>query len=312
MDINRYTPTYNLKQKHLLNISDYSAEEIFEILYATRAMKAKFASNEQTFILRGTTIALLFGDTSLRMRSAIEIGVRQLGGDTIDLPYSEEDMNAGENMADIVNAISRYGVGALFTRGISAKDLHEYCNISSIPIINSHNASAAPLQAAADLFTIWEKMGRLEGVKIAYIGKASPVAQSLALSAVKCGMTVSMALPPHYNFSREELNNIRQFGSVLITDDPVEATKDADIVYTDSYHYHMTTSQSERDLLKPYQVNMRLMASANRGAFFMHPLPATRGNEVTADIIDGKSSVVYDQAENRLHTVKAVVALLVK
>ncbi|MCD8205709.1 MAG: ornithine carbamoyltransferase [Clostridia bacterium] len=312
MDVNRYTPSYSVKQKHLIKLSDYSTEEMFEILYATKSLKNKFVAHDDTKILSGTTVALLFGDTSLRMRSAIEIGVKQLGGETVNLPYSQEDMNAGENIADIVNAISRYGVGAIITRGIPHSELIDYCQVSSIPIINSHNEAASPIQAAADLYTIWEKCGRVDNLKLAYVGKSSSVAKSLATCAVKCGMEVVMAMPIEFSMNREEINGLRQFGKITITDSAWEAARGADIIYTDNYHYHGTTNTAEKELLLPYQVNIRLMSAANRGAIFMHPLPATRGLEVTEDIIDGKNSVVYDQAENRLHAVKALLALLVK
>ncbi|MDE7181760.1 MAG: hypothetical protein K2O41_01835, partial [Clostridia bacterium] len=123
MDINRYTPSYGINQKHMKKLADFSTEELFEILYATKAMKAKFLAHENTQILQGVTVALLFGDTSLRTRSALEIGIRQLGGVCVNLPYSRDDMLAGENVQDIVNVISRYGVGAIVTRGIIQKDL---------------------------------------------------------------------------------------------------------------------------------------------------------------------------------------------
>ena len=155
MDINRYTPSYGVNHKHLVNLCDFSAEEIFEFLYATKAMKAKFAAHEDTRILLGTTVALLFGDTSLRTRSALEIGIRQLGGTCVNLPYSQQDMRAGENVRDIVNVISRYGVGALVTRGISQKELSEFCAYSEISIINSTNEKAIPIQTLCDLYTVW-------------------------------------------------------------------------------------------------------------------------------------------------------------
>ena len=130
MDINRYSPSYGVSRKHMIDIAGFSTEEIFEILYATKAVKAKFAAHEDTRILKGVTVALLFGDISLRTRSALEIGIRQLGGVCVNLPYSENDMRAGENVKDIVNVISRYGVGALVTRGIEQKELEEFCAVS--------------------------------------------------------------------------------------------------------------------------------------------------------------------------------------
>lgn len=312
MDINRYYPSYGLKSKHLVKLSDYSTEDIFEILYATKAMKAKFIAHEDTRILRDVAIALLFGDTSLRTRSALEIGIRQLGGDCVNLPYSEKDMRAGENIKDIVNIISRYGVGALVTRGIAQKELDKFCAVSSIPVINSTNEASVPLQTLTDLYTIWEKRGKLEGLKIAYVGKITANSHTLMMGAIKCGMEVAVASPEEFTLESYISNMIRQYGHLTVTDNPVTAVKGADIVYTDNYHYHSMLSEEEKSILKPYQVNASLMSIAKPGAYFMHSLPASRGVEVTADIIDGKNSIVLDQGENKLHTIKAVLALLVK
>lgn len=312
MDINRYTPSYGLNRKHMIKLSDYSTEEIFEILYATKAMKAKFIAHEDTRILGGVTVALLFGDTSLRTRSALEIGIRQLGGTCVNLPYSEKDMRAGENIRDIVNVISRYGVGALVTRGISEKALDEFCAVSEISIINSTNAEGIPIQTLCDLYTVWEKRGKLEGLKLAYVGKGASNAASLVMGAIKCGMEVAVATPEKFSIKKNLLNAARQYGNIMVTENPVEAVKNADVVYTDSYNYHSALSDQERELLLPYQVNNTLMSFAGHNAIFMHSLPASRGVEVTADVIDGKNSLVLTQGENKLHTIKAVLALLVR
>lgn len=311
MDINRYSPVYRLENKHLVNLKDYSAEQIFEILYAARSMKAKFVAHENTAILRGQSIAMLFADTSLRTRSAIEIGTNQLGGQTINLPYSKKDMRAGENIKDIVDVISRFGVAALVTRSIPQTELLEFCKFSQIPIINSSNERAVPMQALCDLFTIWEKRGKLEGLKIAYVGKATANLNSLIMSAIKCGMEISVATPDEFHISETALKSALQFGTIDVSSDPVSAVKDADIVYTDSYNYHSSISDKERDLLIPYQVNNTLFSYAKSDALFMHPLPARRGVEVTADIIDGKRSLVLNQGGNKLHIVKSVLALLI-
>ncbi|MBD5583976.1 MAG: ornithine carbamoyltransferase [Clostridia bacterium] len=311
MDINRYTPSYGVSHKHMTSLAGFTTEEIFEFLYATKAMKSKFIAHEDTRILQGVTVALLFGDTSLRTRSALEIGIRQLGGTCVNLPYSEEDMRAGENVKDIVNVISRYGVGALVTRGINQKELDEYCAFSDISIINSANEHGVPIQTLCDLFTIWEKNRKLEGLKIAYVGKGNNNALSLVTGAIKCGMEVVVATPEKYGINKTLLNEARQYGSVTVTDNPVEAVKNADVVYTDGYSYHSASSEKEKELLLPYQVNNTLMSVARNNAQFMHSLPANRGVEVTAEIIDGKNSLVLDQGENKLHTIKAVLALLI-
>lgn len=312
MDINRYSPSFGIPHKHMLGLYDYSTEEIFEILYAIKSIKGKFIAHEDTRILQGVTVALLFGDTSLRTRSALEIGIRQLGGVCVNLPYSKDDMKAGENFKDIVNVISRYGVGAFVTRGIGRKQLGEFCAVSQIPVINSTNDNEIPLQTLCDLFTVWEKKGKLEGLKLAYVGKGASNAASLICGAVKCGMEVAIATPEKFALNAEALNAAMQYGSVTCTQNPVDAVKEADIVYTDSYNYHSSTPAAEKEILKPYQVNNSLMALAKHNALFMHSLPATRGTEVTAEVIDGKNSLVLEQGENKLHTVKAVLAMLIK
>ena len=311
MDINRFSPSYAVTQKHMIRLADYSTEEIFELLYATRQMKAKFYAHENTAILQGVTIALLFGDSSLRTRSALEIGIRQLGGESVNLPYSERDMRAGENIKDVVNVISRYGVGALITRGIAQSELENFANISPIPVINSTNSDFVPMQAVSDLYTIWERKKKFEGVKLAFIGKGTNVAASLLMGAVKCGMEVSIATPETFNLKDEHLERAEQYGSITVTDDPFVAAKNADVIYTDSYHYHSQLSAEEAEALAPYRVTKSIMAAASGTALFMHPLPAQRGVEVAPEVIDGKQSIVYEQAENKLHAIKAILALLI-
>ena len=312
MDINRYSPSYILGKKHLIGLSAYSTEEIFEFLYATKALKRKFEAHEETNILHGTTIAMLFADTSLRTRSAIEIGAHQLGGSCVDLPYNDKDMHAGENVKDIVNVSSRYGVGALVTRGINKQLLNEFTSISSMPIINSHNDDCAPIQAISDLFTIWEKKGELAGVKLAVVGKVTSMTSSFIIGAVKCGMDVSVASPARYGMKRENVEAAEQTGKIYFTDNPTEAARDADVVYTNAYRYHTAIPEDEKGALAPYRVDMGLMSYSMHNSLFMHPLPAMRGLEVTSDVIDGKHSIVYDQGENRLHAVKGICTLLAK
>lgn len=312
MDINRYTPHYSINQRHMTRLADYSTEELFELLYATKQMKAKFVAHENTTLLSGVTVALLFGTSSLRTRSAPEIGIKQLGGDVIDLPYNEMDLRVGENIGDLVNVLYRYGVGALVTRGISHSNLARFEKISPITILNSSNDDYLPMQTIADLYTIWEKKKKLEGLKLAYIGKGSNSEASLIMGAIKCGMQVSVANPSTYLLKSEHIQRAEQYGTIEITDDPFIAAKNADIIYTDSYNYHVATDPEEAEIMSPYKVNNRIMAQASGTALFMHPLPARRGAEVSPDVIDGKQSVVYDQAGNKLHAIKAIMALLIK
>lgn len=311
MDINRYSPRYGVNYRHMTKLADFSTEEIFEFLYASKAMKDKFIAHEDTKIFRDVTLALLFGDTSLRTRSALEIGITQLGGSCIDLPYNERDMRAGENIKDIVTVLARYGVGALVTRGIKQRELDSYVNVSPIPIINSTNDDYDPMQTLCDMFTIWEHKKVLEGLKIAYIGKGTHVASSLIMGAVKCGMDVAVATPPEFPIKREHVQRAEQYGTITLTDDPYYAARGADIIYTDSYRYHTKPSAEERHIMEPYKINNSIMSTANNDAMFMHPLPATRGVEVAPDVIDGKFSLVMEQAENKLHVIKGILALLI-
>ena len=190
--------------------------------------------------------------------------------------------------------------------------MEQFAQISPIPVINSTNRDFVPMQAVGDLFTIWEKKKKLEGVKLAYIGKGTNVVDSLLMGAVKCGMEVAVATPETFTVKEEHLERAEQYGSITITDDPLFAAKNADVIYTDSYHYHSQLSEEEATALAPYKVNNRIMAAAAGTAIFMHPLPARRGVEVAPEVIDGKQSIVYTQAENKLHSIKAILALLIK
>ena len=155
-------------------------------------------------------------------------------------------------------------------------------------------------------------MGKLEELKLAYVGKGENIAASLIMGAIKCGMELAVATPSEYGIKHEHLTHAEQYGNIFLTDNPVEAVRNADIVYTDNYNYHTIAKPEELEILKPYQVNNALMAIAKHNAAFMHPLPASRGIEVTEDVIDGKNSIVLEQGENRLHVIKAVLALLIK
>lgn len=312
MDINRYRPSYDVSCRHLTKITDISTEDLFELLYATRTIKAKYAAHESTSILNGTTISLMFSDTSLRTRSALEIGIRQLGGTCVNLPYNDDDVRAGENIKDVVDVISRYGVGAIVTRGIIQTDMDEFASVSPIPVINSFNEQEAPLQAVCDLFTIWEKMKKLEGVKLAYIGKGTSNARSLIVGAIKCGMDVTAACPKEYALGENFLRDAMQFGNINLTENPATAARDADIVYTDGYGYHFDPDPHELEVLRAYQVNKALLAHASVQCAVMHPLPARRGVEVGAEVIDGPKSIALIQGENKLHAVKGILALLIR
>ena len=313
MDINRYVPKFRIRQANLLNLTDLTAEEIFEFLYAAREMKKRFRVGENYPALRGKTVALLFGNASTRTRITFEMGIRQLGGDYLFLPKGETQLSRGESIKDTAVMLGRYGISAVVLRAFTEAQVHEFAQYSTVPVLNGISEASHPLQVLSDLFTVWEKKGRLDDLKLAYIGDGNNVANSLIMGCSKVNMDVAIASPHGYSPARSVVERAMQYGNVLITDDVAEAVKGADIVYTDVF-----ISMSEEDdeqkkrKLARYRVTPEVMALAKEDAVFMHCMPARRGKEVSAEVIDGPRSIVYDQAENRLHLNKAALALLVR
>ncbi len=313
MDINRYVPKFRIRQANLLNLTDLTAEEIFEFLYAAREMKKRFRVGENYPALRGKTVALLFGNASTRTRITFEMGIRQLGGDYLFLPKGETQLSRGESIKDTAVMLGRYGISAVVPRAFTEAQVHEFAQYSTVPVLNGISEASHPLQVLSDLFTVWEKKGRLDDLKLAYIGDGNNVANSLIMGCSKVNMDVAIASPHGYSPARSVVERAMQYGNVLITDDVAEAVKGADIVYTDVF-----ISMSEEDdeqkkrTLARYRVTPEVMALAKEDAVFMHCMPVRRGEEVSAEVIDGPRSIVYDQAENRLHLNKAALALLVR
>lgn len=311
MDINKYTPKYRFRQKDLLSLADLTTEEIFEFLYTAKALKKRFRVGENKPILRDKTIALLFGNASTRTRITFEMGIRQLGGNYLFLPKNETQLARGESIKDTAVMLGRYGIAALVLRAFTEAQVEEFARYSTIPVINGISDETHPLQILSDLFTIWEQKGRFDDLKIAYIGDGNNVANSLIMGCTKVNMDVAIASPHGYSPSRSIVERGMQFGNVLITDDIAEAVRGADIVYTDVFISMSDEDDEEkRQKLARYRVTPAVMRLAKDDALFMHCMPAHRGEEVAAEVIDGDQSIVYDQAENRLHINKAALALL--
>lgn len=313
MDINKYVPKFKERPEHLLSLTELSAEEIFDFLYAARSMKKRFKVGENNPVLKNKTVALLFDNASTRTRVSFEIGIRQLGGDYIFLPKSETQLSRGESIKDTAVMLGRYGISAIVLRGFTAEQVHEFAKHSDIPVFNGISDEAHPLQVLSDLFTIWEVKGRLDNLKIAYIGDGNNVANSLIMGCSKVNMDIAIASPHGYSPARSVVERGMQYGNVLITDDIAEAVRGADIVYTDVF-ISMSDENDEikKQKLARYRVTREVMALAKEDAVFMHCMPARRGEEVSAEVIDGPQSIVYDQAENRLHLNKAVLAMLMR
>ncbi len=313
MDINKYTPKFKAARKDLLHLADMPAEEIFEFLYTAKLFKKKFKVGENAPVLKDKTIALLFGSASTRTRVAFEMGIRQLGGDYVFLPKNETQLSRGESIKDTAAMLGRYGLAALVLRGFSDEETCKFAEWSEVPVINGISDRSHPLQVLADLFTVWEVKGRLDDLKLAYIGDGNNVANSLIMGCSKVNMDVAIASPHGYSPDREVVERGMQFGNVLITDDIAEAVHGADVVYTDVF-ISMSDEDDERkkQTLARYRVTPEVMALAAPDAVFMHCMPVHRGEEVSAEVVDGPQSIVYEQAENRLHINKAALALLIK
>lgn len=313
MDINKYIPKYRTAHTRLLHLADLTGEEIFEYLYAAKAMKKKFRVGENPPALRGKTIALLFGNVSTRTRITFEMGIRQLGGEFIYLPKNETQLSRGESIRDTAVMLERYGIAAVVLRGFDDNDIEKFAEHTSIPVINGLSDTAHPLQILSDLYTIWEVKGRLDNLKLAYIGDGNNVANSLILGCSKVNMDISLASPHGYSPHQNIVERGMQFSNVTITDDIFEAVRDADIVYTDVFiSMNDKDDEHKKHILSRYRVTQDVMAHAKPDAVFMHCMPVHRGEEVAAEVADGRQSIMYDQAENRLHMNKAVLAMLVK
>jgi len=299
-------------KKDLLSIADLTRKEIEHLIEQARRMKQEGASP----LLSGRTLALLFEKPSLRTRVSFEMAMYQLGGHSIYLSPEEVGLGKREPAADIARVLSRY-VDGIAARTFSQETLHILAGHSSVPIINALSDLEHPCQALSDLFTIYEKKGRLPGLTLAFIGDGNNVANSLLLSACLLGMNFHLASPQGYEVKEEVLNRGKESAAlsgsqIQLTNDPYEAAKDADIIYTDVWASMGQEAEVEKRRLafSGYQVDNKLLSLAKGDVLFMHPLPAHHGEEISAGLLDDPRSAVFDQAENRLHLQKALLVKL--
>jgi len=304
-----------MNQKHLISLKDYSREDIEEIFDLAARVKADPLA--YSGVLQGQTLAMIFQKASTRTRVSFEVGMFQLGGHALFLGASDIQLNRGESVPDTAKVLSRM-VNGIMARVYDHRDVQELARCATVPVINALSDLLHPCQALADYFTLLEKRGSLEGLKVAYIGDGNNVCNELMFGAVKLGMHMSIGCPkgyePHQVVTKAALREAQRLGSPLpeVTKDPFEAVADADVVYTDVWASMGQEDEAEKrkKAFAGYQVTDELMAQASPEALFMHCLPAHRGEEVAASVIDGPHSVVFDEAENRLHTQKAVLMLL--
>jgi len=295
---------------HLLSISDLNKKEIEELMQAAKILKSNPHQNDDR--LKNKTLAMLFEKPSTRTRISFEVAMVQLGGHAINLNANEIQLKRGEAVSDTAKVLERY-VDGVMARVYSHDTLTELSRNSKIPVINGLSDVEHPCQIISDLFTIYEKFGNFN-IKLAYVGDGNNVCNSLMLGCAIMGIAVAVATPKGYEPDKEITNAAKRISNkITITNDPVEAVKDADVVYTDVWISMGDESEEEERLkkFKKYQVNEKLMNNAKPNCKIMHCLPAHRGAEIT-DVIDKANSIVWDQAENRLHAQKAVLLKLLE
>lgn len=299
-----------MQPRHLITVADLSLDEIDRIFTMTRELKS---ANVMNHSLKGKTLALVFEKSSLRTRVSFEVAMRELGGAAIYLSRQDVDLGHRESVRDVAMTLSRY-VDAVAVRTFSHNTVLDMARNSTIPVINALSDYYHPCQALTDVYTIMEKCGTLEGVKVSFVGDGNNVARSLALLCARLGVSFSIATPRGYELDEEFLGKLRAVanrGSLTVTHDPREAVRDADVVYTDTWvsmGQEAETEKRRRDF-QGYCVDAQLVSLAKKGVLVMHCMPAHRGEEITSEVLDGPNSIIYDQAENRLHVQKAILKL---
>ena len=302
--------------KHLLTLHDWSTEEILDTLDLADELKYKQKNGIEHHLLKGKTLGMIFTKSSTRTRVSFEVGMYQLGGSALFLSSNDIQLGRGETIYDTANVLSRF-LDGIMIRTYKQSDVEDLARFGQIPIINGLTDLVHPCQILADFQTIREHKGKLKGLKLAYIGDGNNMAHSLMYGGAKVGMDIAIATPKQYQCDSEVVKNALADAEITgtkitLTSDPIEAIKDADVVYADTW-VSMGQEAEKAEKLKvfgPYQINKELFSYAKSDAIFLHCLPAYRGYEVTEDVIDGPNSVIFDEAENRLHAQKAVMVKL--
>ena len=302
--------------KDFISLHDLTKEEIENLIKLSIELKTDLKKGIQHKILKDKTLGMIFSKSSTRTRVSFEVGMTQLGGYPLFLSSNDIQLGRGETIYDTAKVLERY-LDGIMIRTYSHEDVIELAKHADIPVINALTDLLHPCQVLADLQTVYEKKGTLENLKFTYIGDGNNMAHSIMYGCGKMGIDCAIASPEGYMPDSEVISNAKDDfkksgADLVITTDPVEAIKNADIVYTDTWvSMGQEAEKAERlKIFMPYQVNKELFKNAKSDAIFMHCLPAYRGFEVTEDIIDGANSVIFDEAENRLHAQKAIMATL--
>ncbi|MDH5739738.1 MAG: ornithine carbamoyltransferase [Nitrospira sp.] len=302
--------------KDLVDVATMPRKQILDLLQLAASLKNKQRQGAPHRLLVGRTLGLLFQKPSTRTRVSFEAGMNQLGGHALVLPMGDIQLSRGETVSDTARVLSRY-LDGIVIRTYDQSIVEEWATEATMPVINGLTDHSHPCQALSDLLTIQEIKGRLKGVSLAYIGDGNNVANSLVEAGAKMGMRVVIGCPSGYQPDQRVIDRARMEGqttgaAIEVVESPLVAVKEADVVYTDVWISMGREREQARRLrtLTPYQLNKRLLQRAKPDAIVMHCLPAHRGEEITADVLDGPQSVIIDQAENRLHMQKAILSQL--
>lgn len=298
--------------KHLLKMLDLSTEEIIDILNLADQLKYEQKHGIPHHLLKGMTLGMIFQKSSTRTRVSFEAGMYQLGGNALFLSSKDLQIGRGEPVQDTARVLSRY-INGIMIRTFEQKEVEDLAEFGDIPIINGLTDFCHPCQVLADLQTVREYKGKLDGLKMCYIGDGNNMANSLAVGCLKVGMDVSLACPEGYHPDKQVLDFAKQYSNFKLVSDPLEAAADADVLFTDVWASMGQEGESEKRRAVfegKYQINDAVMAVAKADAMVQHCLPAHREEEITAKVFEAHAAEIFDEAENRLHAQKAVMVRL--
>lgn len=298
-----------IKSKDVLTLDELDKKELMQILDLAIKLKKDLKKGISKPLLKNKTLAMIFQKPSTRTRISFEAGMFQLGGHALNLSSQELQLSRGETVEDTAKTISRYA-DVIMARVYDHSTIEDLAKNSKVPVINGLSNSFHPCQILADLMTIKEKKGKLKGLKLAWIGDGNNVCNSMIYGCAKAEISISIATPKGFEPNPKVVQKCKGLIDIELTSDPHKAARNSDVVVTDTFVSIHDDPKRLKKFLPKYQVNPLLMAKANENAIFMHCLPAKRGQEVTASVIDGSQSVVWDEAENRLHSQKALLASL--
>ena len=300
-----------LKTKDLLTLAELSPKEFSGLIESAIKLKKELKKGNKP-ILKNKTLTMIFQKPSTRTRVSFEVGMYQLGGHAVNLSSNDMQLSRGESVEDTAKTLSRYS-NCIMARVYEHDLLEKLAKHASIPVINGLSDTFHPCQILADFMTIKEKKKKLKGLKIAWIGDGNNVCNSMIYGAALAGVNMSVATPKGFEPGKTVIKEAKKKTNIELTTDPFVATKNADVVVADTFSsIHNLDKKRLEKFLPKYQVNDKLMKSAKKDAIFLHCLPAKREQEVTSSVIDGPQSVVWDEAENRLHTQKALLAALIR